>query len=91
MQYIPNSAYFIGGILRTVHPLLFDVGSDPAERYPVNVTSQPEVMQAILEAAQRNRESIKWTQPLCAKTDPELWPCVNRTRSCRTYDRETPL
>ena len=65
-------------------PILFHLGDDPEERYPVNVTEHAEVMAAIASAAEANRASIEWTRPLCAATDPALWPCANPDNHCRT-------
>lgn len=67
-------------------PLLFDVLEDPAESHPLNPEDYQSIIDEILEATKRHKESIAWGAPLALATDPKWIPCVNRATGCRTGD-----
>ena len=87
------TASAMGPDLRVVHdpPLLFQIGRDPAERWPVPThgpgadPAATAALTAIVAAAQSHMAGVKWSwgDGLTKDRDPKLWLCCNKTTSCR--------
>jgi len=61
-------------------PLLFNVEHDPGERYPVNVTTQPQVMAALTAAYRQHlKDVIPGTSQYDLGQDWSLIPCCKST------------
>jgi hypothetical protein len=80
----------MGKDLRVEHspPLLFQIDTDPAERYPLNTsasTELTEVLLAIENAATVHAGGLEWTygDGRTQAIDPKYLPCCNRTLGCR--------
>ena len=67
-------------------PLLFDVQTDPAESMPLNPDDHQDLLSRMVKLAKQHKQSIKWTYPLALYQDPQIRPCADPMRGCRTHD-----
>ena len=69
--------------------LFYVKGSDPGERYPLNITSNPDlekVVEDILRLRDQLEAQIVWKESEMAKgQDRMASPCCNKSPTCEPY------